>query len=583
MKFFKSRKIIIIICIILAAVISIAILAHKNSLQAITADAQQRTSAAFKGTLDVTLSGSGTVSPFNRKEIVSAVDGVVTENYLEEGKSFKKGDLLIKFNDSDVQLSVKQRENALNQKRMSAVDSNISNGALHITAPFTGRIAEVSISEGDEVKENQVLMTIVEDSVLKAQVVFENTAASQFNGIHTVQVHLPDFMTSLSGKIQSVSQVSGDAHVIVTVDNPGSLTSGNSVWAEAKTASGAITSNEGILEFTKKETITAAVSGKVSNLTALKDMKVTQGTILLNIAGDDLPYKVESKQLEIEQAEVELKLAQEKLDFYTIKAPFDSTAVSVSNLDPGDSIESGTSLAIMMDTSKMTFDLDIDELDISSVETGQKVNVTCDALEDMEIIGEVTAIAPEGTTSNGVTSYKVTVTIPGIENLKSGMNVDAVIQVYNKENALLVPVEALEKRGDKYMIWVKRENQQTAGRENNPVVPEKRPSSSAGNQSPAKRQRQPAADSYYSGAVPVEVAIGMYNESYVEITSGLNEGDMVVLPALQASSTNKNTNTQPQGGGGIGGFGGMGGGMPAGGGMPGGVMTGGGQTGNRRQ
>ena len=227
----------------------------------------------------------------------------------------------------------------------------------------------------------------------------------------------------------------------------------------------------------------------------------------------------------------------------------------------GDSIESGTSLAIMMDTSKMTFDLDIDELDISSVETGQKVNVTCDALEDMEIIGEVTAIAPEGTTSNGVTSYKVTVTIPGIENLKSGMNVNAVI---------------------------KRENQQTAGRENNPVVPEatgtaKRPSSSAGNQSPAKRQRQPAADSYYSGAVPVEVAIGMYNESYVEITSGLNEGDMVVLPALQASSTNKNTNTQPQGGGGIGGFGGMGGGMPAGGGMPGGVMTGGGQTGNRRQ
>jgi multidrug efflux pump subunit AcrA (membrane-fusion protein) len=45
---------------------------------------------AEKGTLNITLSGSGTISPVNRKEIVVVVDGVVTENYLEEGKSFKK-------------------------------------------------------------------------------------------------------------------------------------------------------------------------------------------------------------------------------------------------------------------------------------------------------------------------------------------------------------------------------------------------------------------------------------------------------------------------------------------------------------
>lgn len=67
--------------------------------------------------------------------------------------------------------------------------------------------------------------------------------------------------------------------------------------------------------------------------------------------------------------------------------------------------------------------------------------------------------------------------------------------------------------------------------------------------------------SYYKGAVLRPVEVGINNDSYIEIVSGLNEGDIVVLPPLSTGSTSTQTQTQ-QGFNIMGGFGGPGGGMP---------------------
>jgi HlyD family secretion protein len=62
-----------------------------------------------------------------------------------------------------------------------------------------------------------------------------------------------------------------------------------------------------------------------------------------------------------------------------------------------------------------------------------------------------------------------------------------------------------------------------------------------------------------------EVELGLNSDAYVEIKSGLSEGDIVVLPPLVTnSSTSSTANTQ---GGGFN-LGGMGGGMPGGGMQP---------------
>lgn len=582
-KLLKNRKMLIIIGVVLIAAAAGIIIFLSRSVKTGGTASGQRTTTVKRGELNITLSGSGTVSPVNRKEMTAAIDGVVTESYLEEGKSFKEGDVLVKFNDSDVQLSVKKLENALNQKRLELadIDSNISNGAIHITAPFTGLITELDVKEGDEAEKDKALLTIVDDSLLQASVVFENASMSQFKGLSGVKVSIPDFMASLTGKIKLLTQDGSNVNAVITVDNPGALTSGISVWAEAGTSSGSAASTEGVLEYVNREVVKAQFSGTISNLSVMNGMKVTQGKTLMSITGETLPYSIESAQLELEQAQVELKLAQEKLEFYTIKAPFDGVAVTVANLDPGDSVKAGASIAVMMDTSQWTFDLSIDELDISKVETGQKVKVTADALEDETVEGTVTAVAPEGESTNGVTSYNVTVTIPGVENLKSGMNVDAIIQIYTKEDALLVPVEALQKRGDGYIVWVRKAGAKTGGQS---ISPESKDPAQGENQASGGNPAMPSGNlarasgkasdnNYYSGATPVPVKVGMHNETYAEITEGLSEGDTVILPALVSNSGSGTTSTENRGGAGFA-VPGMGGGAPVGG-MPAGGMSGG--------
>lgn len=568
-KIIKNKKLLIIVGICLVITIICLVLFNGKVAKASGTVTEQRTYTVTNGELNVTLSGSGTVSPVNRKEIMVVVDGVVIESYLEEGKSFKEGDVILKLDNTDAQLNVKKLENSLLQKEVSMSDADISNDTLYVNSPIAGRISEIFVSEGSQVKKGDNLVTIVDESVLQAHIIFENTSVSLFNSIRNVKVQIPDYMTALTGRIWSVSQDGNNVSLAVSLDNPGALTTGLSVWGEIETSSGILTSEQGTLQNFDRETITADASGKVSNLSVYVDSEVGIGKNLMNLTDEALPYTIESDQLSLEQSGVELKLAKEKLDNYTIKAPFNGVAVAVANIDPNDSIESGTIIAILMDTSNMTFDVSIDELDISTVEIGQKVNVNADALPNEKMEGQVTSIAPEGNTSNGVTSYAVTVTIPGLEKLKSGMNVDAVIQVFNKDDALLVPVEAIQKQGNKYIVWVKGVQRQIPDVGESVDAPDsalggegekagvgkrqggKQDNDVAANAASFTRNKENSnTDSYYSGASPVIVEVGMYNETYMEITGGLEAGDIIVLPPLATSNSSDNT-SQTQGGAGF--------------------------------
>ena len=86
----------------------------------------------------------------------------------------------------------------------------------------------------------------------------------------------------------------------------------------------------------------------------------------------------------------------------------------------------------------------IDELDISSVEVGQEASIAMDALEDKTYTGEVTQISQIGSTNSGVTTYSVTLRLTADEELKIGMNGTATIVVEKVEDAVLVPLQALQ-------------------------------------------------------------------------------------------------------------------------------------------
>ena len=134
--------------------------------------------------------------------------------------------------------------------------------------------------------------------------------------------------------------------------------------------------------------------------------------------------------------------------------------------------------------------VNIDELDILSIQEGQKAAVTLDALEGQEFEGEITKISRTASNSGGVTKYTAEVTIPKEESMLAGMNASAVITIERKENVLTLSADALQERGNRTFVYT-----------------------------------ETGEDGMLSGEVEVET--GISDGTNVEIVSGLESGQTV--------------------------------------------------------
>ncbi len=134
--------------------------------------------------------------------------------------------------------------------------------------------------------------------------------------------------------------------------------------------------------------------------------------------------------------------------------------------------------------------VNIDELDILSIQEGQKAAVTLDALEGQEFEGEITKISRTASNSGGVTKYTAEVTIPKEESMLAGMNASTVITIERKENVLTLSADALQERGNRTFVYT-----------------------------------ETGEDGMLSGEVEVET--GISDGTNVEIVSGLESGQTV--------------------------------------------------------
>ncbi|MDF2520493.1 MAG: efflux transporter, family, subunit [Clostridia bacterium] len=541
-----------------------------RAIQASGTASEQRTAVVNKGTIAITLSGSGPLSASSRSELTAEVGGKVTENNLEEGKAVKAGDVLLTIESEEAELSLKKMENTVLQKEQVYLNQQDQVSSLNLKAPFSGKVTGISVKAGDNVNSGAVLLTIANESSLLARVQFTNAASESIKGASSIQLHIPEYSSTLSARVEEAVQLGDDVEATLIIENPGALSPGTKVWAEVSTLDGVFTSEQVALEGIEQEVIRAQSSGFVESVHVSENQRVSAGTQLMTITNDNLPLDLENARLLLEEAEYNLEQARLDFEKHQIVAPFDGFIVSVTDIALGDTVKAGTAVAVLIDTNQFSFDINIDELDISQVQKGQEVSVTVEALEETinnPLKGVVSAVALEGTSNNGVTSYPVTITLEGRDGLRSGMNVDGEIQVVEKKNVLMVPLEAVQKRGANYIVWVKREGAPAAqtgsdaapaqgqGRGQSQLTPEQQQQFANMTQEERQALRQKAAgqgqtqgggntaptsagsNTYYAGAVQVQVTVGIHNETYMEILNGLNEGDIVVLPQITASSS----------------------------------------------
>ena len=99
--------------------------------------------------------------------------------------------------------------------------------------------------------------------------------------------------------------------------------------------------------------------------------------------------------------------------------------------------------AVITADEEMTVQIQVDELDIRTLETGMEATVTLDALPGSSFTGAITSINPYGENSGGNTKYTVTVTLPRDEKMLSGMNASVKITTGVSGTVPTVPAAAV--------------------------------------------------------------------------------------------------------------------------------------------
>jgi len=198
---------------------------------------------------------------------------------------------------------------------------------------------------------------------------------------------------------------------------------------------------------------------------------------------DKAQYDLENSVIDYELADLAVKLA-------TIYSPFEGIVVELDEPYAGVNITPATARFRIVDPSNLYFEARIDEADISKVKIGDKVNIYLDAYPNEVFEGTISKIDFESTkTSGGGTAYNAWISFAKLlPTFRLGMNGEAEIIKEGAKEAFLAPLSAIFERDKKTYLW-KLEDKK---------------------------------------AKKIEVTTGLSDDNYVQILSGITEGDIII-------------------------------------------------------
>ena len=452
--------------------------------------------------LTVSVSGSGTVTPIESYQVSALVTGEILESPFEDGDQVEQDQLLYRIDPGSAQTALQQAQLSVQQAQMN-YDTLAS--SLQVKAIGGGVVQTLHVQEGDLVSAGTAIADITDTASMTLTVPFQSADAANISVGQAAQVTLSGTLETLPGTVESVASAdqvgNGGAlvrQVKIRLTNPGALTETTSATARVGTYACAA---GGTLSPQLRQTITAAASGEITNLNVSVGSRVSAGAVLATIGGESAENSLADAALAVQNAQLSLQSAQEALDSYTITSPISGTVIE-KNLKAGDQLNGGDSgaMAVIYDLSQLELQMDVSELDIGQIQPGQTVEITAEALPGQTFTGVVEKVSVNGTTTDGFTTYPVTILLSEYGDLNPGMNVSADIIVERSENVLCVPAAAVNSDGT---VLVAGEG---AFAEDGVTIAD-----------PSKIESRP-------------VTLGRGNQDYVEITSGLEEGETVLLP-----------------------------------------------------
>ena len=213
-------------------------------------------------------------------------------------------------------------------------------------------------------------------------------------------------------------------------------------------------------------------------------------------------YTEDAKQAraDAERAKAALDNAQVQRSYATIVAPLAGVIASVSTQE-GETVAAGLNaptFVTIINLDRLQVDAFVDEVDIGKIRVGQRAVFTVDAFPAKEFEGKVAAIYPKAVIQENVVNYDtvIEITSPYSGLLRPEMTASVTILLEARSGVLAIPAKAVKRLRGKTVIYV------------------------------------PGA----GGPEPREVKVGWKDGPWLEVVSGLNEGEAVLLEAPAAES-----------------------------------------------
>ena len=492
-------KIAVVLLVVAAIVVGCAARLQKsaNSMLAGT----YLVATATRQDLTVSVSGTATLEPADSYNVTTLISGEILDSPFEVGDLVDKDALLYAMDSSDAQDSVNRAEISVEQARLSYQQAQ---EALHPTAPLNGIISEVYVHNGQSVTAGTQIAKVVASTELTMDFLFVFAEPSDFYVGQPATIFIDGFDGTQMGTVTYISSSStitanGKQAVSVRVrlNNPGAV----SDYFTATAVIGNYTSyGDTPVAMPASSIVCATASGTINDLNKLAGASVSKGEVLCTVESDAIRNQIENARLNLESAQLSAGTATDSVDDYNITAPIAGTVIE-KNFKAGDKVDGAASgtLAVIYDLSYLKMEMAVHELDIGKVEVGQTVEITADALEGQTFTGVVDTISIRGNTVNGDTSYPVTIILEDYGDLRPGMNVSATIIGEEIPDALCIPVDAV-------------------GRGNVVTVP-----------GPGAMNDDNTAVADITKLETREVTLGRNDDVYIEVTGGLEEGDIVLI------------------------------------------------------
>jgi len=536
-----------------------------------------------KGTLVVSVSGTGQVSSSHQVDLKTKAAGDVISVNAQVGQEVKAGALLVQLNAQDAlksvrdaqaglesaqislaklkqpadALSLMQAENALVQAQESKTSAqedldkayddgfnNVANAFLDLSTVMTG-LQDTLLGNTfkndqwnidyytDAAKKYNTLATQYRDDAyndyIAARTAYDKNfidykAASRYSDTATIESLINETYDT-SKKIAEAVKAST---VLIQFYKDQLTLYGQKTSTTADTHLTSLTSytsktNTHLLNLlSNRQTIQSDKEAIVNADRTIAEK--TQSLADLKAGTDALDLR--AQELAVKQKENALLDAKETLANYSVRAPFDGVIASV-DLKRGDSASSGAAAATII-TQQRIAEITLNEVDVAKVKMGQRATLTFDAIDGLSITGQVAEVDAIGTASQGVVSYGVQISFDTQdERIKPGMSLAAAIITDTKTDVLLVANSAVKTTNGQSYVQVL-----------------------SGLDTSLLEQQGAASSGITSQTAPQQQAIevGAASDTQSEIASGLQEGDWVVARTVSATAAATQTNQNAAGG-----------------------------------